>query len=49
MGVEGDSVIITDALQVENLDYNEFAATIDDIALAVASHHGRLAKFHEAA
>jgi hypothetical protein len=48
-GVEGDSVIITDALQVENLDYNEFAATIDDIALAVASHHGRLAKFHEAA
>jgi hypothetical protein len=48
-GIEGDSVIISDALQVENLDYNEFAATIDDIALAVASHHGRLAKFHEAA
>ena len=48
-GVEGDSVIISDALQVENLDYNEFAATIDDIVLAVASHHGRLAKFHEAA
>jgi hypothetical protein len=48
-GVEGDSVIISDALQLENLDYNEFAATIDDIALAVASHHGRLAKFHEAA
>jgi hypothetical protein len=48
-GIEGDSVVIMDALQVENLDYNEFAATVDDITLAVASHHGRLAKFREAA
>jgi hypothetical protein len=48
-GIEGDSVIISDALQIENLDYNEFAATVDDITLAVASHHGRLAKFREAA
>ena len=38
-----------DALQLENLDYNEFAATVDDITLAVASHHSRLAKFREAA
>jgi hypothetical protein len=48
-GIEGDSVVISDALQVENLDYNEFAATVDDITLAVASHHGRLAKYREAA
>ena len=48
-GVEGDSVGICDALQLENLDFNEFAATIDDISLAVASHMGRLAKFREAA
>jgi hypothetical protein len=48
-GIEGDSVIISDALQLENLDYNEFAATVDDITLAVASHHGRLAKYREAA
>lgn len=47
-GVEGDAVVISDALQIENLDYNEFAATVDDITLAVASHHGRLAKFQEA-
>lgn len=47
-GVEGDAVVISDALQLENLDYNEFAATVDDITLAVASHHGRLAKFREA-
>ena len=48
-GVEGESVVIGDALQLENLDFNEFAATIDDISLAVASHMGRLAKFREAA
>jgi hypothetical protein len=48
-GVEGDAVVISDALQLENLDYNEFAATVDDITLAVASHHGRLAKYWEAA
>jgi hypothetical protein len=48
-GIEGESVVIMDALQLENLDYNEFAATVDDITLAVASHHTRLAKFREAA
>jgi hypothetical protein len=48
-GIEGEAVVISDALQLENLDFNEFAATIDDISLAVASHHGRLAKFREAA
>ncbi len=48
-GIEAEAVVISDALQMENLDYNEFAATVDDITLAVASHHGRLAKFLEAA
>src|ERR1700761_4258957 len=48
-GIEGESVVIMDALQLENLDYNEFAATVADITPAVASHHGRLAKFREAA
>ena len=48
-GIEGESIVISDALQIENLDYNEFAATVDDITLAVASHHGRLSKYREAA
>jgi hypothetical protein len=48
-GVEGNSVVICDALQLENLDFNEFAASLDDISMAVASHMGRLAKFREAA
>ena len=48
-GIEGESIVISDALQLENLDFNEFAATVEDIALAVASHHGRLSKYREAA
>ena len=46
-GLEGDAVVISDALQVENLDFNEFAATMDDFTLAVSSHLGRLARFRE--
>jgi hypothetical protein len=48
-GIEGESIVISDALQMENLDFNEFAATVEDISLAVASHHSRLAKYREAA
>ena len=48
-GIEGESIVISDALQLENLDFNEFAATVEDISLAVASHHSRLAKYREAA
>ena len=46
-GIEGEAVVISDALQIENLDYNEFAATVDDITLAVASHHSRLVKYQD--
>ena len=48
-GIEADSLVITDALQLENLDFNEFQATVDDITLAVADHHSRLSKFRAAA
>jgi len=48
-GLEGGHIVISDALQLENLDFNEFQATIDDITLAVADHYTRLAKFREAA
>ena len=48
-GLEGGKIVISDALQLENLDFNELQATIDDITLAVADHYSRLAKFREAA
>ena len=47
-GLEGDHVVLTDTLELENLDYNEFEASLDSITLAVASHYSALAPYREA-
>jgi hypothetical protein len=44
-GLEGDAVVIVHALEMENLDLNEFQATIDDMSMAVAKHQPSLAHF----
>jgi hypothetical protein len=41
---EGD-VILTEALELENLDFNEFQATVDSIQMAMASHVEELSPF----
>jgi hypothetical protein len=46
-GLEGDHVVLTDTLELENLDFNEFEASFDSITLAVASHLTALAPFRE--
>jgi hypothetical protein len=46
-GVEGDHVLLTDTLELENLDFSEFEASFDSITLALASHMGALAPFRE--
>lgn len=46
-GLEGDYVVLTDTLELENLDYTEFEASFDSIALALASHLGALATYRE--
>ncbi len=47
-GIENDKIVITGALPVEHLDFNEFQAMIDDITLAVADHYSRLSRFRDA-
>jgi hypothetical protein len=47
-GVEGDHVVLTDTLELENLDYSEFEASFDSMTLALASHFTALAPFREA-
>jgi len=42
-GLEGEAVVIIHALELENLDLNEFQAVIDDMAMAVAKHQPQLA------
>ena len=46
-GLEGDHVVLTDTLELENLDYNEFEASFDSMTLALASHLGALAPYRE--
>jgi hypothetical protein len=41
-GLEQNSVVVVDTLQSQNLDYNEFQASIDGIALAVREHYHEL-------
>jgi hypothetical protein len=43
-GIEEGAVVVTDALQLENLDYNEFQATMEDIGMAVTKHYPTLSR-----
>ncbi len=46
-GIEGSDVVLSDALELENLDFNEFRSSVDSLTLALASHVGALAPFGE--
>jgi hypothetical protein len=46
-GLEGDHVVLTDTLDLENLDFSEFEASFDSITLALASHLATLAPYRE--
>jgi hypothetical protein len=46
-GLEGDAVVLVDALELENLDFNELQAVIDDMSMAVTKQHATLARYHE--
>jgi hypothetical protein len=48
-GVEDNAVVISDAMQAENLDFNELQSAVDDILLAAARDYARLSKFRDAA
>jgi hypothetical protein len=44
-GIEGDHVVLTDALELTDLDFTEFEASVDSLSLALASHLNALAPF----
>jgi hypothetical protein len=45
-GLEGESVVIVHALELENLDFNEFQAVIDDASMAIARHYPVLSRWN---
>ena len=44
-GIEEGDIILADSLELENLDFNEFQASVDSMQLAVASHLESLSPF----
>jgi hypothetical protein len=46
-GLEGNHVVLTDTLELENLDFSEFEASFDSMTLALASHLATLAPYRE--
>ncbi len=47
-GIQGDEVVLTEALELSHLDFEEFLASYESITLALASHLRELATFKEA-
>lgn len=46
-GLEEEDVVLTETLQLENLDQNEFQAVIDSFQMAMATHLEQLAPFRD--
>ena len=46
-GLEGEAVVVVHALELENLDFNEFQAVIDDMTMVASKHYPFLSKFVE--
>ncbi len=46
-GLEGNHVVLTDTLELEDLDFSEFEASFDSMTLALASHLTALAPYRE--
>ena len=47
-GIENDSIVLTEALELSHLDYEEFLAAYESMTLSLASHVRELASYREA-
>jgi len=48
-GIEGQAIVLTGALALENLDYNEFQGVIEEMGMAVSKQYPTLSKFRAVA
>jgi hypothetical protein len=46
-GLEENDVILTESLEVENLDFNEFQSTVDSFQMALATQLESLASYRD--
>ena len=47
-GIQDNQIVLTEALELSALDYEEFLATYESLTLALASHMRELSSFREA-
>lgn len=47
-GIESDSIVMTEALELSHLDFEEFLAAYESITVALASHLRELGSYREA-
>jgi hypothetical protein len=47
-GIEEESIVMTEALELSHLDYEEFLAAFESITVALASHLRELGSYREA-
>ena len=47
-GIEDDSIVMTEALELSHLDFEEFLAAFESITVALASHLRELGTYREA-
>lgn len=47
-GIQGNQIVLTEALELSALDYEEFLATYESMTLALASHMREIGSFREA-
>ena len=47
-GIQGDSIVLTEALELEHLDFEEFLSSYEGMTLALASHLRELGSYREA-
>jgi hypothetical protein len=46
-GIEQDAIVLTEALELSHLDFEEFLATYESMTMALASHLRELASYRE--
>jgi len=47
-GIEGEDIVLTEALELSHLDHEEFLASYESMTLALAAHLREFATFREA-
>ncbi len=44
-GLDGDEIVLTDALEIADLDFSEVQASLDSMMLALSSHYKELSHY----